>query len=144
VDLVSTIMDHLDRQGWTSKADGGWDEFDLEIYGNRWSRLRLTTVEELLPDHQRVFHCRLHPEWSLTALIMFWGTFAVQLLLIGFTASREPWIWMILLSLPLLGWFFEAENRHLQRLIAAFLDHLTPHCPITRLDTPASERNATR
>lgn len=124
VAFVTSIMEHLDRQGWTSKADAGWDNYDLEIYGNRWSRLQLTTVTEGQPEAACAVRCRLHTQWSLLAVVVFWAVLGAQLLLVGLAASKQPWVWMILLIMPLFGWFLEAEKRHLQRLIVAFLNHV--------------------
>src|SRR5438552_10849469 len=40
LDFVDAIMRQLDQKGWTNKADAGWNEFDIEIYGSRWCRLQ--------------------------------------------------------------------------------------------------------
>jgi hypothetical protein len=45
-----------------------------------------------------------------------------ELLIIGIIRSEQPWLWMLLLTMPIFAWFLEQEKRDLQRLIAAFLD----------------------
>ena len=46
VDFVQRILHRLDQQGWEIKADAGWSDFDVEIFGSRWSHLQLATVAE--------------------------------------------------------------------------------------------------
>src|SRR5262249_41826351 len=80
LDFVGSILRHLDEQGWPNKADAGWSNHDVEIFGNRWSSLRLTTVSEDFPSGRKLFRCRLRTVWSLPAIVLFWGVFAFQLL----------------------------------------------------------------
>src|SRR5262249_51275935 len=51
--FVSDVLRRLDYLGWPNKADIGWSEYDVEIYGSRWSNLQLTTVAE---DHAKETH----------------------------------------------------------------------------------------
>lgn len=136
LDFVRSILERLDQQGWTSKTDTGWNDYDVEILGNRWSRLQLSTVSEELPGGKRLFRCRLTTAWSLGAVLFFWGLLAVELLAIGSLAPREPWLWMLLLSLPMVGWYLEHEKRHLERLITAFLDDVARPIQLSRVDPP--------
>jgi hypothetical protein len=105
----------------------------VEIYGTRWSRLQLTTVAEAVEKGQRLFHCRLNTGWSLLATVLFWSACGLELLLIGFVAKAVPWLWMLLLTLPLLGLYFENEKRTLQRLIVAFLDEIAVQYELTKV-----------
>jgi hypothetical protein len=44
--------------------------------------------------------------------------------LIGLVGPQLPWLWLILLTLPIFGWFIEQDQRDVQRLIALSLDEL--------------------
>jgi hypothetical protein len=120
--FLNTILSQLEQQGWPHKLDSGWSDHDVEIFGNRWSRLRLATVTEDLGQNRKIFRCRLWASWSLRAWIAFWFLFGAELLVIAFLAPAQPWLWMALLSLPLFGWYLEQEKRNLQQLIATVLD----------------------
>jgi hypothetical protein len=133
VDFVNDILNRLDQQGWPTKVDTGWCDYDIEIFGSRWSRLQLTTVTEDLAGGQKLFRVRLRAGWSLPAKLAFWSAFGFEMLLIGVVAHEQPWLWMTLLTMPLLGWFFEQEKRNLQRLIAGFLDEVAASRKMTRL-----------
>ena len=133
VSFVHAIVQKLEQENWQHKPDAGWDEFDVEIYGTRWSRLQLTTVAEAMNNGQQLFHCRLNTGWSLLATVLFWSAGGLELLLIGLVASTVPWLWMLLLTLPLLGLYFENEKRILQRLIVAFLDEVAVKHELTKV-----------
>jgi GT2 family glycosyltransferase len=133
VSFVHAIVEKLEQEKWQHKPDAGWNEFDVEIYGTRWSRLQLTTVAESVEKGHQLFHCRLNTGWSLLAKVFFWFACGLELLLIGLVATTVPWLWMLLLTLPLLGIYFENEKRILQRLIVAFLDEVAAKYELTKV-----------
>jgi len=120
--FLTAVLDQLEKRGWPNKADAGWQEFDLEIFGSRWSRLQLTTVTEAHALGKQLIRCRLRPRWSLLARASFWSTVGLELLLIGFAWRAFPWLWTLLLSLLVFAWWLQREQRDLQRLIAVFLE----------------------
>ncbi len=133
IDWVNGLVQRLDEQGWANKADTGWSEHDIELFGNRWSRLQLVTATEDFAGGKRLFRCRLRAGWSLLAHLAFWSALAFELLLIGVVRNEQPWFWMLLLTMPILGWFIEQEKRNQQRLIAAFLDDVARQRGLARL-----------
>ncbi|HKS35797.1 MAG TPA: glycosyltransferase, partial [Verrucomicrobiae bacterium] len=63
--ILHKIVTKLDAEGWQYKTDTGWNDYDVEIFGSRWSRLRLTTVTEELAGGKKIIRCRLAATWSL-------------------------------------------------------------------------------
>jgi glycosyltransferase involved in cell wall biosynthesis len=122
--FVAEALQRLDQQGWPNKADIGWSEFDVELYGSRWSNLQLTTVTEDQSPTKHLLRCRLCPRWSLAAKAAFWSLAGLELLALGFVGARFHWLWLLLLTLPLLAWFLRREQRTLQSMIVVFLDAL--------------------
>ena len=49
--FVAALLRRLDEKGWPNRSDVGWSEFDVEVYGSRWSHLQITTVAE---DHPHI------------------------------------------------------------------------------------------
>jgi len=133
IDWVNGIVLRLDQQGWPSKTDTGWSEHDVEIFGSRWTRLQLITATEDYGGGRRLFRCRLRAYWSLLAKLAFWSFTGFELLVIGMVSEEQPWLWMLLLTMPIFGWFLEQEKQNQQRLIAAFLDDVAKQRGLTKL-----------
>lgn len=122
--FVAEILRRLDQQGWPNRSDIGWSEFDVEIYGSRWSSLQLTTVSEEHAGNKQMLRCRLRPRWSLPAKVLFWGLAGLEMLVLGILGPSKPWLWLVLLTLPLFAWFLVSQERKLQSVIVVFLDSL--------------------
>jgi hypothetical protein len=140
-EFVADILRLLEQQGWPHKADIGWSEFDVELYGSRWSNLQLTTVTEDQAPAKHLLRCRLCPRWSLAAKVAFWSLAGLELLALGFAGHRYPWLWLLLLTLPLLAWFLRREQRTLQSMLVVFLNNLARKWALTR--QPPAQVNIT-
>ena len=57
----------------------------------------------------------------------------LELLLLGFLGRRWPWLWLLLLSLPLFAWFMHRQGRSLQSTIIVFLDQLAKDLNLSKL-----------
>jgi hypothetical protein len=133
-ELIQSLVETLERTNWPHKQDTGWNEYDIEVFGNRWSRVQLTSAMEQLAGRNRIFRWRVCAYWSLAAKLSFWAAFAFEMLIIGVVAREEPWLWMLLLTIPLFGLFLEQEKRNLHRMVAAILDSLAREKKMSRLD----------
>jgi O-antigen biosynthesis protein len=122
--FVGEVLRRFDQLGWPNKSDIGWSEFDVEIFGSRWSSVQLTTVSEDHAAGKQMIRCRLTGRWSLQAKVLFWGLCAVEVLVLGLFAPFSRWLLLILLTLPLLAWFLRRDERTLQSMLIVFLDHL--------------------
>ncbi len=132
--FLDAILRRLDEQHWQNKSDAGWSNFDVEIFGNRWSSLQLITVSEPAGNGNYHIKCRLTAVSSLLAKITFWIMLVIEVLLIGFFAPVFPWTWLVLLSLPVLGLFIDHKQKNLQKLVALFLDETARSHSMIRLD----------
>ncbi len=130
---IAAVIRGLEKNGWPHRPDIGWSDFDAEIYGSRWSSLRLVTVAEEHPHNKKMLCCRLSARWSLQSKVVFWALFALQLLALGLLGSSLKWPWLILLSLPLLGWLLHREKRSLQSIIVVFLDDLAKELKLVKV-----------
>ena len=138
--FLKRILTKLQSEGWQHKTDTGWSAYDVEIFGSRWSRLRLTTVTEELAQGHKVFRCHLNATWSLPARIAFWSVAGVELPVIGLVAPSYPWIWMLLLSLAAFGWWLEQEKQRLLLWIAALLDEIGTELKLVKLREETAAR----
>ena len=120
--FLGKVIERLRRHQWFHNADTGWTDHDIDIVGNRWSHLRLTTVSEELAEGRKNFRCRLLASWTLSAKVIFCCLSVSEVVSIHFAAPFYPFVWLILLTLPVFGWFLEEERRKLQYSIASMLD----------------------
>lgn len=134
--FLEAVMARLDQREWPNKMDLGWNNYDLEIHGSRWSYLQLITVGETLNDGQQLIRCRLRTAWTLFARTVFWGITAVELLLIGLFAPLVPWLWALLLTLPAIMWWLTRQRRDLRRLIGVFLSDVAKDLGLTPVHAP--------
>ncbi|MGN6643997.1 MAG: glycosyltransferase family 2 protein, partial [Verrucomicrobiota bacterium] len=120
--FVSSILQRLDSKAWPNRSDIGWSDYDVEIYGSRWSHLQLTTVAEDHPGGRQMIRCRLRPTASLSSRVLFSVVIGCQLLIIGWI--WKPWAWLLLLTLLLGVWLLRRDQRNLQSIVTVFLDEL--------------------
>jgi O-antigen biosynthesis protein len=133
IEFLEAILRRLDLEGWPNKADSGWNDYDIEVYGHRWSRLQLTTVSEDCADGRRLFRCRLRARWSWPAAATFWAALAGQMFVLGISGRNWPWLWLLLISVPLFGAYLQRERRELQQVFAVFLDEIADRWKMTKL-----------
>ena len=137
VRFLTGIMQHLEEEEWPYRTDVGWNDFDVELVGGRWIRLYLTTVH----DGKNTVRCRLKPAWTLPAQIAFVLMFALEMTVAGFFSSGRSWLWLMLLSLPILAWWWlRRQQRHLQRIFAVFLDEVAATLHLTRIPQTITEQ----
>lgn len=138
--FVSAMLRRLDHQGWPNKSDIGWSEYDVEVYGSRWCALQITTVSEDHAIGKQMLRCRLRPRWSLQAKVAFWAACGFELLVLGFVAPKIPWLWFLLLTLPLFALFLRREQRNLQSMMVVFLDELAKEWRLVKVPRQADAK----
>jgi glycosyltransferase involved in cell wall biosynthesis len=136
---VADMLRRLDQQGWFFKSDIGWSDYDVEIYGSRWNQLQLATVGEDHAQGRHVIRCRLRSRWSLQAKVLFWGLAGLELLLLGLLGARWPWLWLLVLSLPLVSWFLHRQGRNLQSMLVVFLDQFAKDSNLVKFQPQSAQ-----
>jgi hypothetical protein len=104
--LLGAIFQLLDEEGWRYSTDSGWNEWDIQIYGNFWWSIALQTVTEYHGGGKCLTRVRLRNRLVTTTVIFnliavsllvyrqlnvphidFWFTIP-YLLFLGFLATR--------------------------------------------------------
>jgi len=122
--FLESILNRLAQFNWRARTDTGWDDYDVEISESRWSRVRLITTTERLEGGRLNFRCRLETFWSFQATFVFATASALQLLIVFVLAPFQPWIWMLLLTLPVFTWFLDYDQSRLRNETAVLIDEV--------------------
>jgi GT2 family glycosyltransferase len=67
--LLGTIFELLDEEGWRYSTDSGWNEWDIQIYGNFWWSIALQTVTEYHGGGKCLTRVRLRSRFVTTTII---------------------------------------------------------------------------
>jgi O-antigen biosynthesis protein len=136
--LLRRILSRWDEEGWQWKPDTGWGDYDAEVYGPRWTRLRLITVAEELTDGSLTLRCRLRAETSLFARLAFGMLVGGLFLALESWAGAGPWVWLLVLLLPIWVWRVEAEKHLVNRLVASSIAEVAGELGLTPLEEKTS------
>jgi O-antigen biosynthesis protein len=137
---VAAILQELDQRGWPHRTDVGWSDFDMEIYGSRWSHLQLATVAEEHSGRRQMVRCRLRAMWSPLARVGLATLAGVELLWIGLWGGGRVWPWLVLVSLPLFAWYLTRQGRNLQSVTAIFLEEVAKRWGLVRIGAEAETK----
>src|SRR5262245_27196245 len=67
--LLGTIFELLGEEGWRYSTDSGWNEWDIQIYGNFWWSIALQTVTEYHGGGKCLTRVRLRNRFVTTTII---------------------------------------------------------------------------
>ena len=102
--LLGAIFQLLDEEGWRYSTDSGWNEWDIQIYGNFWWSIALQTVTEYHGDGKCLTRVRLRNRLVTTTIIF--NLIALSLLIYRQLNISHVDLWFIvpyLLFLVFLG-----------------------------------------
>jgi O-antigen biosynthesis protein len=138
--FLSMVQQRLDRLGWQYRADAGWNDYDVEMIGGRWTRLQLLTAREAHQEQQSVIRCRLGASWTLLAKSIFFSLLVLNLLVVRLWAGEAPWVWGGLLSLGLFPWWLSIQQKRLRRLAVAFLDETAKQLRLVKVGAQRNDQ----
>ncbi len=105
--LLAKIREEVKAAGWRYRLDSGWNDWDMEIYGSRYVKLRITTATESHDNVGKLTRVRVEAIMSnfCRALLAASSILAAVLLLDMWPFSRTA------ILLPLAWWSMYAVNR---------------------------------
>lgn len=135
---IEQIVAELEERGWSYRRDQGWGSGDLEVFGSRWASLSITTVAEANRDRSQTLRCRLRPQWTLMARLVFWGTLAVIALLFGLFHVNWRGLWIPVVVQGALAWFLQRQGRAQQCRFGALLEDVARSTKLTPTESGVS------
>ncbi len=117
--LLGSIFQLLDEEGWRYSADGGWNEWDVQIYGNFWWSLVLQTVTEYHGGAKCLTRAKLRYRFVPTTVII--NLFLLSILIYRqlYHNSAELWLLIPYLCFVL---FLIVRARRLKKRVAELVD----------------------
>jgi hypothetical protein len=67
--LLGALFQLLEEEGWRYSTDSGWNEWDIQIYGNFWWSIALQTVTEYHGSGKCLTRVRLRNRFVTTTVI---------------------------------------------------------------------------
>lgn len=134
MEFLGALLLELDKQGWQNKADNGWSEFDVEIYGSRWCYLRLITATEHHQGGKCLVRCRMDTGWSLLGRIAFWAAVGLALMISTTVSQLLPWLHLVWVLPVWLGWMLQTQQRDLRRILTVLLDVVATKFHLKKVD----------
>ncbi len=107
IPLLTTIHHEVATAGWRHRIDAGWGEFDLDIYGSRYVKVRLTTATEHHHGSGKLTRVRVRILMSnfYKVLLLCLGLLTGLLLIHVWPFSRPA------VLLPIAGWAMYLFNK---------------------------------
>src|SRR5207253_5794325 len=109
----------LDEEGWRYSTDSGWNDWDIQIYGNFWWSIALQTVTEYHGGAKCLTRVRLRARFVTTTVIF--NLVALSLLIYRQLNTSYVALWFIVPYL-LFAIFLATRARALKRRVAELVD----------------------
>jgi len=117
--LLGAIFQLLEEEGWRYSTDSGWNEWDIQIYGNFWWSIGLQTVTEYHGGGKCLTRVRLRHRFVTTTVIL--NLIALTLLIYRQLNASHIDLWFIVpYSLFLI--FLATRARVLRKRVAELVD----------------------
>src|SRR5205085_5310998 len=114
-----SVIGLLDEEGWRYSTDTGWNEWDIQVYGNFWWSIILRTVTEYHGGPNCLTRAGLHYRFVTTTLI-------INLVALSLMAYQQlhaghftPWLWFVYFCFVL---FLGQRARGLKSRVAELVD----------------------
>ncbi|HEX4696679.1 MAG TPA: glycosyltransferase [Candidatus Udaeobacter sp.] len=117
--LLGAMFQLLDEEGWRYSTDSGWNEWDIQIYGNFWWSIALQTVTEYHGAGKCLTRVRLRSRLVTTTVIF--SLIALSLLIYRELNASHIDLWSIGAYLLFLA-FLWTRARALKSRVAELVD----------------------
>ncbi len=117
--LLGGILDALETEGWSYSTDTGWQNWDVQVYGNFWWSIAVQTLTEYHGGPKCLTRVRLKSRMVATTLV-------ANLLLLGiivyrqFAVGLDDW-WLLAVYGGYVAWL-GLRARRLKQRVARLVD----------------------
>ncbi len=117
--LLSSVLAVLEEEGWRYSTDTGWNEWDVQVYGNFWWSIALQTVTEYHGGGKCLTRVALRYRFVTTTVII--NLFLLSLLIYHQLNRARVDLWLLLPYLAFLV-FLTVRAHRLRERVAELVD----------------------
>src|SRR5437868_13156224 len=117
--LLGAMFQLLDEEGWRYSTDSGWNEWDIQIYGNFWWSITLQTVTEYHGGAKCLTRAGLRYRFVPTTILI--NTVYLSLIAYHALQTRHLHYWVLGLSF-LFVLFLAVRAQRLRSRVAEIVD----------------------
>jgi hypothetical protein len=117
--LLGAIFQLLEEEGWRYSVDTGWNEWDIQIYGNFWWSIVLQTVTEDHSGAKRLTRVRLRNRMVTTTVIL--NLLALSIVIYRQLHASHLDLWSVVPYFLFLGFLWH-RARALKARVAELVD----------------------
>jgi glycosyltransferase involved in cell wall biosynthesis len=133
--FLQRLLEVLDRDHWQARSDSGWDEYDVTIYGDRFTEVRVKTVSENHGGNKRLLRGRLSAHWTVLGKLFLWTVVALVAIFLAVVAhalwALSAWSLVVLVAV-----YLHLRAYRTLRLGTALLDMSAQELGLIKLTAP--------
>lgn len=128
--LLTSVIEALEKEGWSYSTDTGWKEWDVQIYGSFWWGVTLRSVTEYHGGPKCLTRVRLATRMVATTFLL---NFLIVSFLIYWVASGHDLFWPGLLyaAVMLVIWLI---GRRLKKRVVQLVEAAAQRLNLKRVD----------
>ena len=134
--LLTEAFQLLEDEGWNYSSDTGWKDWDIQIYGNQFWSIKVSTVTEYHGGPKCLTRVRLRNQAVATTILINAVILSALLYRLAFTAHSDALWWSAYAAL--LG-MFALRARRLRRRVADLIIAAAGRCEMIRVFGAASK-----
>jgi hypothetical protein len=137
--LLDQIKQEVREAGWRTRLDSGWHDWDMEIYGSRYVKVRLTTATEDHSANGMLTRVRVQMRQSRFGQVFMVGTMVLAcLLLVHLWPFSRPAV-----LIPVAWWaMYLVNRRRVSAPVLGLIDHAAERAGFYAVPAPAAEERA--
>jgi O-antigen biosynthesis protein len=133
--FLQKLLEVLDRDDWQASADSGWDEHDVSVFGDRFTRVDVSTVAENHGGNKRLLRAKLCARWTLLGKVFLWTVVSLVALFV-FVTGHVLWALSAWLLVAVVTVYLHLRAHRTLRLGIALLDLTSQEMKLIKLDAP--------
>jgi len=128
--LLTSVIESLEKEGWSYSTDTGWKEWDVQIYGSFWWGITIRSVTEYHGGPKSLTRVRLTTQMVATTFLL---NFLMVSFLIYWMATGHELLWpgLVYAVIMLSIW---TRGRRLKKRVAQLVEAAGQRLGLKRVD----------